>query len=102
MTDIINFGQDLEILDTQVPKAANVLGTQLGALEYDQDMGIDLAYFLSSDFKFQDESFKAYTVEVLANNGINVTEVAKSFENLYEVFDYKLKASETGTELVSR
>jgi hypothetical protein len=60
MIDIIssNDGQDLGLYDTQTERAKNILSTQVGSLEYAKDLGVDLNYFLSPDFKFQNESFK--------------------------------------------
>ena len=44
MIDIQDFqGEDLQIKDSQTPKAANVLSTQLASLEYAPALGVDLA-----------------------------------------------------------
>lgn len=91
MIDIISWdnGADLGIADTDVPRAANILSTQLGSLEYQQDLGIDLAYFLTERVKFQDDSFKSYLVRVLAVAGINVTDVSEVIHSLFS--DYKIR-----------
>lgn len=104
MIDIIsaNTGEDLGVLDTQTMKAANILSIQLGSLEYAQDLGIDLRYFLSEDFKFQNESFRAYLIEILANNGINVTSVIDVIESLYTQYTFNISPQETSTGLIAR
>lgn len=105
MKDIItlNTGQDMGLFDTQVPKATNILSVQLGALEYAQLLGIDLKYFLSEEFRFQNSSFKAYCIEVLANNSINVASVTEIVDNLFTTFDFNLKApEESNSGLIAR
>lgn len=104
MIDIISAenGQDLVVYKTQTPKAANILSIQLGSLEYAQDFGIDLKYFLSDDIKFQDLSFKAYLVERLAQSGINVTSVLETFERLYKTFNFNISPEDNSGGMVAR
>ena len=104
MIDIIssNDGQDLGLYDTQTERAKNILSTQVGSLEYAKDLGVDLNYFLSPDFKFQNESFKSYIVEVLASRGINVASVAETVNNLFSDLEIKLTPDETSTALIAR
>lgn len=104
MIDIISAenGQDLGLFNTQNPKAANVLSIQLGSLEYAPDFGIDLKYFLSEDFRFQNESFKAYMVEVLANNNINVTSILDEVYSLYNKYTFNIGADEASGSLIAR
>jgi hypothetical protein len=96
MIDIVSAteGLDLGTFDTQTCKAANVLSVQLGDLEYAATLGIDLKYFLSEDFRFQNDSFKAYLVEVLANNRINVSSVIDTLQSLFAVYAFNLSAEE--------
>ena len=42
MIDIVSVSDDIGLFDSQISKAKNVLSTQLGSLEYEQDFGIDL------------------------------------------------------------
>lgn len=94
---------DMGVYDTQTPRASNILATQLGALEYvPSDFGIDLKYFLSEDFRFQDESFKSYLVQALANQGINVSAVIEQINALYTQYTFKLAAEATSGGLVAR
>lgn len=100
MIDITSIGQDLVLIDSQVPKAGNILSTQLGSLEYLPDFGVDLKYFLDENFQFQNESFKAYLVQVLAENSINVASVLETIEALYQKYTFILSPSETDGSLV--
>lgn len=104
MIDIVSFndGEDLGVQNTQVPRAANILSVQLGSLEYAQEIGIDLKYFLSQDFKFENESFRSYLIEVLANSGINVSKVTDLVNTLYNKFIFELAPEETDAGLVAR
>lgn len=100
MTDIIGVSGDINILETDVKKAQNILSTQLGQLEYAQDLGIDLEFFLDDRFQFQNESFNAYLIEVLANQGISVTEIRSELFNLYESLGISVQSMQTGGRLV--
>jgi hypothetical protein len=102
MIDIVSVGADIGLYDSQTEKAKNILSVQLGSLEYAPDLGIDLEYFLSEDFRFQNESFKAYLIEVLANNGINVASVVDQVEDLHRQYTFNLTPEETGSGLVAR
>ncbi len=104
MTDIIslNNGEDLGVFDTQTSRAGNILSTQIGALEYAPDLGIDLKYFLSEDFRFQNESFRSYLIQILANYGINVAEVNETINDLSSKYTFQLVPDETSTGLLTR
>lgn len=104
MIDIISAedGKDLGVFDTQTPRAANILSVQLESLEYAPDLGIDLAYFLSEDFRFQNQSFRSYCVEILANNGVNVATVTNTVEDLLHRLSFELNAEDTSDSLVAR
>ncbi len=102
MTDIVSVGADIGLFDTQTTKAANILSVQIGALEYAPIFGIDLKYFLSEDFRFQNESFKAYLIEILANNGINVASVTDIIDNLFATYTFKITQEESNSGLIAR
>lgn len=102
MTDIVGIGEDLMIQTSQVPRAANLLQTQIGALEYAPDFGIDLRYFLDNPIQFQTESFKAYLVERLANYGINVAEIGDVLESVSRTYTINLAPEETSTGMITR
>lgn len=102
MTDIVDVTTDIKVLDTQTNRAANILSVQIGALEYAQDLGIDLKYFLSEDFKFQNESFRSYLIQVLANYGINVAIVDEEVQNLFTKLKIGISPSSNDGTLVAR
>lgn len=101
MIDITSIGDDLNVYNTQVAKAGNVLSIQLGSLEYIPEFGIDLRYFLDEAYRFQNESFKAYLIERLANSGVNVASVIETVENLYQQYTLNLSPEETQGGLVA-
>ncbi len=104
MIDIVSAhdGLDLGVFDTQAPRAGNILSVQAGALEYAQDLGIDLRFFLSESFKFQNESFKSYLIEILANRGINVSSLIDTVENLFRTYTFNIAPDDSSTGLVAR
>jgi hypothetical protein len=104
MIDITSFNEttnDLNMVDTQAPKAGNILSVQVGALEYAQDLGIDLAYFMDEKFRYQNESFISYIIEVLANRGVNVAEITQVINNLSRDLIINVSPDETSTALVA-
>lgn len=90
MKDIIevNDGQDLNVLDSIVAKAGNVLSIQLGSLEYAQEFGVDYKFFLQSDFQFQNDSFRAYLVQRLTEHQVNVAEVTQVVDSLSQQYTH--------------
>lgn len=95
-------GFDLGIADTQTTKASNILSVQLGSLDYLPDFGIDLNYFLDNSIRFQNASFKAYLVEVLASQGINVSNVIEMIENLYSQYTIEITDDQNTGEFVAQ
>lgn len=103
MIDIIDFtSEGMQVYDTQTERAANILSVQLGALEYAQDLGIDLRYFLTESVRFQNDSFKAYLVQVLATWGINVATLTETLESLASTYTINLTPEETSDGMVAR
>jgi len=95
---------DIRVLNTDVGRAANLLRVQLGSLEYAPDWGVDLDYFLSESFDFQNESFRAYLVQRLAENGIGLSSgVQEQIQNLFEVMVFNIDDSKSeSTGLIAR
>jgi hypothetical protein len=83
---------DPRVIDALTPKAANCLQVQLGELEYAQDFGVDLDFFLDPDLKFQNASFKAYLVQRLAEMNVNVSQVLEALEQF--VLSYTFEVGE--------
>jgi hypothetical protein len=102
MIDIVSIGTDIGLFNTDVSRATNILSIQVGSLEYEPDLGIDLSYFLSKDFSFQNEAFKAYLIQVLANRGINVSSLTETIESLQSKYIFNLTSDNTSTSLVAR
>lgn len=103
MIDITSVGErDLRLVDTQTGRAANLLSVQIASLAYAPTVGIDLKYFLDENFSFQNESFKSYLVQVLANFSINVASIDDTIENLARHYNFNLTPAETDGALVSR
>lgn len=100
MTDIFSIeeGKDLNIQDTIVPKAANLLSVQLGALEYAPEFGIDLDYFLNNPVAFQNDSFMAYLVQRMSENMIDVTSALSIIEKFMTRFDFSVNAVDENSE----
>lgn len=104
MIDIVSLhnGLDMGVFDTQTERAKNILSIQVLSLEYAPDLGIDLKYFLSENFRFQNESFKSYLIQVLANQGVNVASVLDTVNNLYTKYTFNLTKDESGSSLIVR
>jgi hypothetical protein len=103
MIDIISADANgLGTYDTQTPRAANILSVQLGSLEYAEELGIDLEFFLSEQFKFENEAFKSYLIEVLANRGINVSSVTELLESLFNQLTINIQPDEQSGGLLAR
>ena len=101
MIDIIKVDEDIVLFDTQTEKAKNILSVQLGALEYAPEMGVDLRYFLSENFIFQNESFRSYLIQILANNSINVASVVDTVDDLFTQYTFNLSPSEDDSGMVA-
>lgn len=86
----IQTGKDLGFAQTNIPKAANLIAVQVGALEYAADFGIDKKYFLTEAVNFQPENFKAHVVQRLSENQISVAEVLKFLQALSGSFTFKI------------
>lgn len=104
MIDIVsaNTGTDIGLFDTQTTRATNILSVQEGRLAYAADLGIDLRYFLDEEFRFQNESFRSYLVQKLAERSINVASVTEQVQNLFTQYNFNLVPAEAGGGLVTR
>jgi hypothetical protein len=100
MIDVVEINSDMRFYDTNVKRAENVLATQLGSLDYEPDFGIDLRYFLSEEFEFQNESFRAYLLQRLAESNIDVSSILEVVETLYTQYTFNLTGRENSTALV--
>lgn len=102
LKDIVSLvGADLTVAQSEAPRAANILSTQLGSLEYAQDFGIDLRYFLESEFRIQNASFKAYLVQRLLEQHVNVVSVVDTVERLFISYTFDVGSSENNGSMVA-
>ncbi len=92
MKDIVSIqdGLDLGVADSVVSKAANLIAVQLGTLEYAPTFGVDKKFFLESPLQFQNESFRAYLIQRLTENQINVASVTEVLSNLFETLTFQV------------
>lgn len=88
---------DLRVMETQVPKAANLLQTQLGSLEYAPAFGVDMVFFLDPEFQFQNESFKAYLIQRLSENHVNVNRVIDALDRFFRTYTFVVDAPENSS-----
>lgn len=105
MIDIIGYTpgeSDAGVFDTEVYRARNILQVQIGSLEYAQSLGIDLKYFLSESFRFQNESFKSYLIQVLSSYGINVSSLIEEIDALSSRYIFNLVPAEPEDTLIAR
>ncbi len=91
---------DLRVIDALTPKAANCLQVQLGELEYAPTFGVDLEFFLDPDLKFQNESFKAYLVQRLAEMNVNVNQVLEALERFVLSYTFEVGEPESSGGMI--
>jgi len=95
-------GKDLTVIKSDIYRAANILRTQLRSLEYAPTIGIDMKYFLESEFAIQNESFRAYTVQRLMECQVNVMNAVSTINNLFQNIDYLIDDNnKVGTGLIA-
>lgn len=93
-------GPDLRIQRTDVSKAGNVLSVQIGSLEYAPNFGIDLKFFLESDFQIQTESFMSYCVGQLLAHQVGVIGALEVIGRLDKKITFEIGDRSAGTELI--
>jgi hypothetical protein len=91
MIDLISItDEDMFFYNTDVKRAENLLKTQLGYLIYAPDFGVDLRYFISEQFQFQNESFRSYLIRRMSETQIDVATVVTVVNNLFEQYTFNL------------
>lgn len=87
---------DFKAIDTVVFKAKNILEIQEGSLTYQPELGIDLKRFLDPDVKIQNETFEAYTIQRLGEQGVNPIELLVNKDEIFkQIFNYKVVEAST-------
>lgn len=96
MLDLVNLvdGEDLHIQHNVAMKAGNIIGTQIGYLDFKLDFGADLKYFLQEDLKFQTQSFESYLVSRLSEYRVQVNDTVSIVENFSRKFAISVGESE--------
>lgn len=96
MIDVYIENGEFKISDTVVFKAKNILEIQEGSLDYQPDLGIDLKRFLDPDVKIQNETFEAYSLQRLGEQGINPVELIVNKDEVFrQYFNYKVVEAST-------
>lgn len=91
-----NGKQDLQIAETVVFKAKNLIETQEGSIYYHDNFGIDLERFLDPDIQIQNRTFEAYSLQKMGEWGINPLELVTNQETYRQVFNYTLDDATKG------
>lgn len=86
----VNPGEDLLLYPSDAPRAANIVSVQIGSLEYAPDFGVDLKFFMGSEFEIQMESFQSYLINRLTESQINVVECVKVIESLTNTLRFEI------------
>lgn len=96
MMDVYVENGEFKTSETVVFKAKNILEIQEGSLNYEPNLGIDLKRFLDPDIKIQNETFEAYSLQRLGEQGVNPIELIVNKENVFkQYFDYKVVEAST-------
>ena len=81
----------LRTADTLIYKARNILSTQIGSLAYAPDFGIDYDLFFGDDYQIQNQTFQAYAISKLSENGINPLDVLDTKGTFDEVLNIQIE-----------
>jgi hypothetical protein len=92
--------KDIQIVNTDVYKADNLLKTQVGSLVYAMDFGIDLKYFLNPDFEIENNVFINYLQQRISEFSITIANLERVTENFTEKVSIKIDSNETAGNLI--
>ncbi len=81
----------LRTADTLIYKARNILSTQIGSLAYAPEFGIDYDLFFGEDYTIQNQTFQAYAISKLSENGINPLDVLDTKGTFDEVLNIQIE-----------
>lgn len=91
---------DLVFISSEVPRAANLIDVQLGALTYAPDWGVDKDFFLNPDFEIQSASFEAYLLQRMGFWGMNVANFAAKQGKFVREMIFNFAEPENGTAMM--
>lgn len=94
-------GADLGVAQSEAERAGNLLATQIGTLEYAPTAGIDKKFFLESEFRIQNSSFRAYCVQRLLEQRVNVVNVINQIGMLSATNLFAVGTSENNGEMIA-
>lgn len=79
--DIASLGTDVK-LDTKTDKykAYNLLSVQLAQKNYAPDFGVDLDFFINSDYRISAQSFITHIIKRMTDYSISVTDVTNNLD----------------------
>lgn len=102
LLDIVKIenGKDLRVEQSEAPRAASVLQTQVGTLEYAKGFGVDLKFFLDSELRIQPESFQSYCVNRLLQHQVNVVNVVSVVSTFMSNTVFAIGSSESDGSLI--
>jgi len=81
----------LRTADTLIYKARNILSTQIGSLAYAPEFGIDYDLFFGEDYTIQNQTFQAYAISKLSENGVNPLDVLDTKGTFDEVLNIQIE-----------
>ena len=81
----------LRTSDTLIYKARNILSSQVGSLAYAPEFGIDYDLFFGEDYTIQNQTFQAYAISKLSENGINPLDVLDTKGTFDEVLNIQIE-----------
>lgn len=96
MLDIETFIDGGRVIDTDLFKAENLLSTQTGSLYYLFSFGINLSIFFTQEYNVQLDSFRAYVIDNLVQNGINLAKIASSIDKFLSTMILTIGGNKNG------
>ena len=106
MIDIIGYDagfNDVTVADTDIYRATNILKTQLGSLNISKALrkfGVDIDFFIQDGLLFQNESFRSYLVQRLAQSQVNVSSVISTFNDFKDELLFTLTNSTAQSRVI--
>jgi hypothetical protein len=81
---------DLKYIDSQIPKAQNLLNVVRYGRYYNRDFGINISQYVESSISFQNEVIRAHIVERLTFNGLGVSDYISVLDGFLDTHGIKL------------
>lgn len=91
---------DLQMSNTDVFKAENILNIEVTTLYYAPGLGIDLGRFIDPGVQIQPETFKAYTIQQLTQQGVELESVSTAVNNFMTNIEYTVREPGEATNAI--